>query len=121
MVSISGSVYGDSHCDFEKGNINLQLIRPHHASGDSIAFEDRFNILSTRPVYKGYKLDYPCRMEMSIEDPFINMIQPGDYFRFMKNVRRGGLPLRVKNFRVHFDVLWKYQDFIPRKIVLLIL
>ena len=102
MVSISGNIWGDSSCDFEKGNINLQLIRPHHASGDSIAFEDRFNILSTRAVYKGWNPSpYPCRMEMSIEDPFINMIQPGDYFRFMKNVRRGGSPLIVKNFRVH--------------------
>ena len=37
-----------------------------------------------------------------IEDPIINMIQPGDYFKFVKNI--GGADermLRIRDFTVH--------------------
>ena len=106
MVTISGCILGDRNLDYAEGNMYLQLIRPHHMTGEPIVIDYFYNILSPQfrfgPVYQESNL-HCLRNEnemfvnvFTIEDPIINTIQPGDYFRFIKNEYES-----VEDFTVH--------------------
>ena len=122
MATISGRISG-------QGNIDLQLIRPHHVSKEPITIEHHYNILSSqpgRPIMGTYTV-HPRRIIrpspysgdlvkcFTFEDPIIDMIQPGDYFRFMKIDGREENPLRVENFRVHTRGLRNIPTIVTQK------
>ena len=89
MATISGRIMVDNNIKPE-GNIFIQLIRPQYALKESIVIA-RHHILLTDPrwiVYECLRSEYTVETVkfLTIEDPIINMIQPGDYLRFTKDV-----------------------------------
>ena len=122
MATISGRIWGN-------GYIDLQLIRPHHVSKEPIAIEHHYNVLSSQPGGPTPSIYWVCQGRiirpplysgdlvnfLTIEDSIIDMIQPGDYFRFMKIDGRGQHPLRVENFRVHTRGVRNIPTIIARK------
>ena len=69
-------------------NISIQLIRPQCVSKESVVtviHHGQLNALSCRKAMVGF---------LTIEDPIINMVQAGDYFRFIKD-------MPAKEFRIH--------------------
>ena len=84
MATISGTYWTDGNKAFE--GIFIQLIRPQYGGKESIVIA---------------RHHFPLKLcaesvvhFLTIEDSIINLIQPGDYFRFRKDV--GAI-----NFRVH--------------------
>ena len=96
MATISAN-WKDQGWGNRKGSIYIQLMRPKRNSDDPTVVTQHFDLLGTAP----HEMEKVVKV-LSIEDPIIDMIEPGDYFRFMKNVGGGGgHRLIVKNFNVH--------------------
>ena len=106
MVTISATVFCEDYSsrDKERNNITLQLIRPGITPNDPKVIMEEYVfdeereeffkklILSAKNVIRCFCID----------DRIINMIQPGDYFRFKKN--RGGeyrRTVKIRDFTVH--------------------
>ena len=98
MATISGKILVDEQMENDdvylndgKLYISIQLMRPQHGSEESIVIARH---QTSKLLYK-----HPYRTEsmvlfLTMEDPIINMIQPGDYFRFIK------LHVKIMDFMV---------------------
>ena len=106
MVTISAAVFcQDYHSrEKERNNITVQLIRPGITPNDSkvimeeYVFEEEQEKFFKNMIFS-VKNVVRC---FCIDDRIINMIQPGDYFRFKKN--RGGeygRTIKIRDFTVH--------------------
>ena len=100
MATISGKILVDEDIEEENGlgklNILIQLLRPQRGSKEStvIARHQTTKLLNINPE----------RMEsmvlfLTIEDTIINMIQPGDYFRFVKHVKVMDFMVQTRGIR----------------------
>jgi len=112
MASISASISckdcDQRSSDQEINNITVQLIRPGMPPNtpkiimEEYVIEDAFDSLFKRLIHHAkYIIRYFC-----IEDPIINMIQPGDYFRFKKSGDRyNNRIVKLINFTLHTRAL----------------
>ena len=96
MATIS-AYWNDQGWGHRKGSIYILLIRPQANSYKSTVVTKHYNLLGHAP----HEFERVVKT-LSVEDPIISMIQPGDYFRFMKNVGGGGgHKLEIKEFTMH--------------------
>ena len=106
MVTISASLLCEDYdsSDKERNNIIVQLIRPGITPIDPKVIMEEY-------VFEEEEEKYFERLMIQVKsvircfcinDQILNMIQPGDYFRFTKN--RGGAnrrSLKIRDFTVH--------------------
>merc|ERR1719167_164571 len=84
MATMSGIAWNETA-------IFIQLIRPQYASKESIVIASHHCPLNSLPYRKENMVQF-----LTKKDPIINLIQHGDYFRFIKDG-----PFCVKDFEVH--------------------
>ena len=95
MATISAN-WRDQGWGNRKGNVYIQLMRPKRNSDKPTVVIQHFDLLGTAP----HEMEKVVKV-LSVDDPIIDMIKPGDYFRFMKNVGGGGgHRLIVRHFTV---------------------
>ena len=99
MVTMSGLTW----YDVGQTMFFIQLIRPQYVSKESIVIAS----------YQCPANDLPYRMEsmvqfLTMKDPIINLIEPGDYFRFTKAEP-------FKDFRVHIRSIRSRPNTIAQK------
>ena len=82
MATMSGMTYNETA-------IFIQLIRPHYVSKESIVIASHHCGLNGLP----YRMENMVQF-LTIKDPIISLMQPGDYFRFIKDGS-------FEDFRVH--------------------
>ena len=110
MATISGKILLDE--DIERNirlgqDILIQLVRPQHGSKESkVIARKQINELRNRN---------PDRMEsmihfLTIEDPIINMIQPGDHFRFINCVNIKDFRVQTRGIRIGPTVTVQKED-----------
>ena len=113
MVTISASiVYRNRYLSYdERNDIMIQLIRPGTTSDSRKIIKQEY--LLDEEEYEDislYRFKHVIK-NFCIEDPIINMIQPGDYFRFVKNI--GGADermLRIRDFRVSSSTFLQFSS-----------
>ena len=101
MATISGKILLDEDMEREIGlgqlNILIQLVRPQHGSKESI-------VIARHQTTKLLNRN-PARMEsmvhfLTIEEPIIKMIQPGDHFRFINCVKIKDFRVQIRGIRI---------------------
>ena len=89
MATISGTILVDENIERDdvylncgKLYISIQLLRPQHGSKESIVIARH---QTTKLLDRNPDRTESMVLFLTMEDPIINMIQPGDYFRFVKS------------------------------------
>ena len=106
MATISATLFCEDYYsgNNERNNITVQLIRPGTTPNDQKVIIEEYAFEEEEEKYFKRLIIHVKRVIrcFCIDDQIINMIQPGDYFRFTKN--RGGeyeRTLKIRDFTVH--------------------